>query len=205
MLTELVHPLVRHWLAELREKDTPPPRFRALLRGLSAALFFEASRDLPQAACRIETPLAEMEGARLAAAPVLVPILRAGLGMVDPILDLVPEATVCHLGMYRDHETLQPVFYYTPEIRAVEGRPTFILDPMVGTGGSADAALSLVRDWGAGTVKLLGILGSRPGVQRVLERHPGVEVYLCAVDACLNEVGYIVPGLGDAGDRQFSG
>jgi uracil phosphoribosyltransferase len=203
MVTELDHALVRHWLSELRAAETPPPRFRELLRSLSAALFMEASRDLPLQPRRVRTPLAEMEGHALAAPPVLVPILRAGLGMAEPILELLPEATVCHLGIYRDHATLQPVFYYTPQIRSVAGRPVFVLDPMLGTGGSADAALQVVRQWGGTDVRLLCILASRPGLQRVRERHPEAAVFVAAVDEQLNDVGYIVPGLGDAGDRQF--
>ncbi len=205
MIVELDQPLARHWLAELRAEATPRSRFRELLRSLSVLLFLEAARDLPTAPVRVRTPLAELETECLAAPPVLVPILRAGLGMVEPLLALVPEAQVCHLGMYRDHVTLQPVPYYSPEIRPVAGRTVFLLDPMLGTGGSAEAALSEVKGWGAADLRLLSVIASRPGVARVRDRHPDVPIYAGAIDPTLNEKGYIVPGLGDAGDRQFTG
>lgn len=203
MLTLIRHPLVEHWIAELREETTSPPRFRQLVRSLATALFLEATRDLPLAPARVRTPLAEVEGRRLAAAPVLVPILRAGLGMTDGILELVPEARVCHVGIYRDHDTLEAVRYYSPEVTGVERRCAFLLDPMLATGGSAVTAARLARDWGVNEVRLLAILGAPEGVQRVEQECPGVPIYLCALDERLNEMGYIVPGLGDAGDRQY--
>lgn len=205
MLIELDHPLVLHWLADLRDVETASPHFRALLRRLSVALFVEASRDLPLEPRRVRTPLVEIAGRRLGCPPALVPILRAGLGMVDGILDLVPEASVCHVGLYRDHATLEPVSYYEPAVTSLEGRCAFVLDPMLATGGSAVATLNLVKSWGAAQVKLLGVLGAPEGVRRVEAAYPEVEVYLCALDERLNEMGYIVPGLGDAGDRQFGG
>jgi uracil phosphoribosyltransferase len=205
MLAQIDHPLVDHWLSELRDVETGPPRFRLLIRALSAALFLEAARDLPLAGRPVRTPLAEIEGRRLATAPVLVPILRAGLGMVDGILDWVPDARVCHVGLYRDHETLEAVPYYTPRVTAVEDRCAFVLDPMLATGGSAVTTLDLVKGWGVERVKLLSILGAPPGVQRVAHAHPDVEIYLAVLDERLNDIGYIVPGLGDAGDRQFGG
>ncbi len=203
MLTELAHPLVAHWLAELRDVGTPPPRFRDILGSLSCALFLEATRDLPLASRPVRTPLAELEGAQLESPPLLVPILRAGLGMAEPIHALLPEATVLHVGVYRDHETLQPVRYYTPQVGDASGREAFVLDPMLATGGSAVAAISIVKSWDVARVTLLGVIGAPEGVARVGEAHPVVPIYLCALDDRLNDLGYIVPGLGDAGDRQF--
>jgi uracil phosphoribosyltransferase len=205
MLAQIDHPLVDHWLSELRDVETAPPRFRLLVRALSAALFIEAARDLPLTGRRVRTPLAEIAGSRLGSAPVLVPILRAGLGMVDGVLDLVPDARVCHIGIYRDHETLEAVPYYTPVVNDVLGRCAFVLDPMLATGGSAVATLFLVKQWGVERIKLLSIIGAPPGVQRVTDTHPDVEIYLGALDERLTDAGYIVPGLGDAGDRQFGG
>jgi uracil phosphoribosyltransferase len=203
MLAQIDHPLVEYWVTELRDVETGAARFRQLVRSLSGALFLEATRDLPLAGRRVRTPLAEVDGRRLATAPVLVPILRAGLGMVDGILDWVPDARICHVGLYRDHETLEAVSYYTPSVIGAEGRTAFVLDPMLATGGSAVATISIVKQWGVERIKLLSILGAPPGVQRVAQGYPEVEVYLCALDERLNDIGYIVPGLGDAGDRQF--
>jgi uracil phosphoribosyltransferase len=203
MHTVLDHPLVRHWLAELRDVGTPPARFRRLLSRLSAALFLEATRDLPLIPCPVRTPLAEMEGAALASAPILVPVLRAGLGMADGIIRLVPEARVCHFGVYRDHLTLEAVPYYTPRVTGAEGRWAFVLEPMLATGGSAVATLDVVKAWGVTRVKLLCVIGAPAGVERVSRVHPDVDIFLAGLDGGLNDSGYIVPGLGDAGDRQF--
>lgn len=203
MLTVLTHPLARHWLAELRDTNTEAPRFRALLRQLGLALFLEATRDLALEAVTVCTPLTSMQGERIVAAPVLAPVLRAGLGMVEGILDLLPECQVAHLGYRRDHVTLEPVTYYRPERAEVVGYPLFVLDPMLATGGTAVAAILEARSWGATDVRLLSVVGAPPGVERVTRECPGTPVYLAALDPALNEVGYIVPGLGDAGDRQF--
>jgi uracil phosphoribosyltransferase len=203
MLTLLDHPLVHHWLAELRDVETEPPRFRSALRRLSVALFLEAARDLPLADVEIRTPLVAMSARRLAAPPVLVPVLRAGLGMVEPILELLPECRVAHLGYRRDHVTLEPVTYYRPERAEMVGHPLFVLDPMLATGGTAVAAIREARSWGATDVRLLAAVGAPPGVERVERECPGTPIYLAALDPALNDVGYIVPGLGDAGDRQF--
>lgn len=205
MLAQIDHPLVEYWLTELRDVETGAARFRQLVRSLSGALFLEATRDLPLARRPVRTPLAEVEGRRLATAPVLVPVLRAGLGMVDGLLDGVPEARVCHVGLYRDHQTLEAVSYYTPSVSGAEGRTAFVLDPMLATGGSAVATIRIVEQWGVERIKLLSIIGAPPGVQRVAQSCPEVEIYLCALDERLNDIGYIVPGLGDAGDRQFGG
>lgn len=201
MLNELRHPLVQSWLGELRDVQTPSARFRELLRSLSVALFLEATRDLPTTPCTRRTPLAEIEG-EVAAAPVLVPVLRAGLGMVDGILPLVPEASVHHLGVYRCHETLRPISYYSPAVPAA-GRWIYLLDPMLATGGSATAAIETVREWSGSQIRLLCVLAAPEGVAQVHAAHPDVTIYTCALDSHLNDRGYIVPGLGDAGDRQF--
>lgn len=205
MPTVVSHPLTQHWLAELRDVHTPYPRFRQLMRSLSAALFLEASRDLPVRARPVLTPLCATTGAELVQPPVLVPILRAGIGMADGILELLPECRVCHVGIYREHDTQQPQRYFVPGIEGLQKDCAMVLDPMIATGGSAAEALELVAGWGMKRVKLLGILAAPEGVQLVQERFPDVEIYLCALDERLNEVGYIVPGLGDAGDRQFGG
>jgi uracil phosphoribosyltransferase len=204
MLTELDHPLVHAWLSELRDVETGPARFRALLGVLGAALFLEAARDLELAPRRVRTPLAEVAGQMLKWEALLVPILRAGLGMVEGIWPLVPGARVAHVGIYRHHATLEAVPYYTPAVQDVVGHPAFVLDPMLATGGSAVAALDLVKEWGAAP-RLLAVIGAPEGVRRVQADHPDVPIYLGALDECLNERGYIVPGLGDAGDRQFGG
>lgn len=203
MVTILSHPLVEHWLAELRSVETRPARFRELVRHLSAALFLEASRDLPLVESAVRTPMAECPARRLATGPVLAPILRAGIGMVDGILDLVPEASVYHLGFYRCHDTLEAVCYYRPTASGAAGRRAFVLDPMLATGGSAVAALDEVSTWGIERPRLLCLIGAPEGVERVRRAYPEVELFLGALDERLNEVGYIVPGLGDAGDRLF--
>ena len=192
------------WLTELRSKETRPESFRAVVRRLSVFLFLEATRRIPITEGPVETPLAPACGAELTAAPVLAPILRAGLGMAEAIHPMIPEAAVRHLGFYRDHESLQPVAYYTPQPPNTGG-PVFVLDPMLATGGSACAAISLVRTWGRQPeeIHLLSLIGVPEGVARVESDHPGVQIWLGALDDRLNEIGYIVPGLGDAGDRQF--
>src|SRR5436190_13838220 len=202
-LVQLDHPLVACWLSELRDVPTPPPRFRALLRHLSAALFLEATRDLSLVGRPVRTPLADFEGRQLARPPLLVPVLRAGLGMVEAVLELVPEARVAHLGLYRDHETLAPVTYYTPRVTDPEGATAFLLDPMLATGGSAVNAIGVARQWGVAQTRLLSVIAAPEGVQRVREAWPDTDAYLCGLDERLNEFGFILPGLGDAGDRQF--
>lgn len=203
MLVQLDHPLVHCWISELRDAATPPPRFRELLHRLSGALFMEAARDLPLVGRPVQTPLAQTEGRRLATQPFLVPVLRAGLGMVESVLSLVPEARVAHVGLYRDHESLAPVTYYAPHVIDPEGATAFLLDPMLATGGSAVSALEMVRGWGVDRTRLLCVIAAPEGVRRVQEAFPDTDLYLCALDERLNDRGYILPGLGDAGDRQF--
>ncbi len=197
------HPLVLHQLTGLRERTTRPTQFRELVRRITQFLFYEAALDLRLAPLTIQTPLAEHTGQEIADHIGLMPILRAGLGMAEAILDMVPEARVWHLGLYRDHNTHKPVTYYNK----LPAQPTidisFVIDPMLATGGSAVAAVDLLKCWGARRIKFLGIIAAPPGVEALRTAHPDVPIHLAAIDSHLNEYAYIVPGLGDAGDRQF--
>ncbi len=200
---ELDHPLVHHHLTHLRSQETAPHIFRAQIRRLAVLLAAEATRDLPLKPKTIKTPLVEMKGAVLDVRIGLVPILRAGLGMTDALLDLLPTAEVWHLGFYRDEETLQPVEYY----QKFSARPpdlVFVLDPMLATGGSAAAGIQRVKDWGAKEVRMLSIIAAPEGIAAVREQHPDVSIYVCGIDEELNDDAYILPGLGDAGDRIFN-
>ncbi len=198
------HPLVQHRLALLRDRNTTPPTFRRMVRELAHILFLEAAVDLRLEPYTLHTPLTECTGLRLADTVGLVPILRAGLGMADAILETVPEAQVWHLGVYRDHKTLQPIVYYNK----LSGEPTldvcFLLDPMLATGGSAVAAVSFLKEWGLRRLKVLSLIAAPEGIQALHTVHPDVPIYLAAVDSHLDAQSYIVPGLGDAGDRQFA-
>lgn len=198
------HPLVDHHLCRLRDRDTPPNIFRATMRRLAVLLAYEATKDLSLREGLVETPLAQTRGRRLNQRIGLVPILRAGLGMVDPVLDLIPEAEVWHLGFYRDEKTLQPVEYYQKLPRGGAVEVALILDPMLATGGSALAAIRAVRNWGVERVKLVALIAAPEGIAAVQQAHPTCQIHVCAVDERLNERGYIVPGLGDAGDRVFN-
>ncbi len=197
------HPLVQHKLTLLRRTVTEPKKFRELVHELAQFLFYEATTDLPLRELTIETPLAQMSGRLVGAQLGLVPILRAGLGMVDPILDLIPTAHVWHLGLYRDHTTLEPVTYYNKLPPEAEVDVCLVLDPMLATGGSAIAAVDILKRWGAQQIKFLGLIAAPEGVRALSTAHPDVPIHLAAIDERLNEKGYIVPGLGDAGDRQF--
>lgn len=197
------HPLVQHKLTLLRRTTTEPKKFRELVRELSQLLLYEATLDLPLNPIAIETPLAPHMGHEIGARIGLVPILRAGLGMVDPILDLIPTARVWHLGLYRDHATLEPVTYYNKLPPEANIDLCLVLDPMLATGGSATAAVNILKDWGARRIKFLGLIAAPEGVAALSTAHPDVPIYLAAIDDHLNQIGYIVPGLGDAGDRQF--
>lgn len=197
------HPLVRHKLTLLRSQSTDPVLFRAMVRDLTQLLFYEAMHDLLVEPIHVQTPLAPCQGVRIAERIGLVPILRAGLGMVDPILELMPQASVWHLGLYRDHDTLQPVRYYDklpPQLPIDLG---LILDPMLATGGSAIAAVASLKRCGLTRLKFLGLIAAPEGVEALKREHPDVRIHVGAVDRHLNDKGYIVPGLGDAGDRQF--
>ncbi len=197
------HPLVLHKLALLRDVATEPPAFRQLVRELAQMLFFQACEDLPLEDREVQTPLVSCVGKQISSTLGLVPILRAGLGMADAIHDLVPSAQVWHLGLYRDHETLLPVTYYNK----LPTNPTidicFVVDPMLATGGSAKATVEILKQSGLKTLKFLALIAAPEGVQALTQAHPDVPIYLAALDDHLNEKKYIVPGLGDAGDRQF--
>jgi uracil phosphoribosyltransferase len=204
MVTVIDHPLIQHKLSLLRDRHTNVRDFRDLCREISMLMAFEAMRDLTLEDTEIETPVAAATVQRLSGKKLaLVGILRAGLVMVDGILGLVPNARVGHIGLYRDPATLEPVQYYNKLPNDIAERDIFVLDPMLATGGSAAAALHILRSLGARTPKLLCIIGAPEGVEVVRKAHPDVEIILAALDERLNEKGYIVPGLGDAGDRIY--
>jgi uracil phosphoribosyltransferase len=197
------HPLVAHKLSLLRERNTEPKVFRELVRELSWLLGYEAMADLTTEPYRLETPLEPMNGARLKTKVGLVPVLRAGLGMVEAMLDLMPMAEVWHIGLYRDERTLKPVEYYNKLPDAATVQVCLILDPMLATGGSSAATVDILKAWGAVRIKQVSLIAAPEGIATLTEAHPDVEIHVGAVDRQLNERGYIMPGLGDAGDRQF--
>lgn len=197
------HPLVQHKLALLRKKDTDSKRFRELVKELAILLAYEATADLEVDPYVVETPLEAAKGFRLKGNIGLVPILRAGLGLVDGVWEMMPSAEVWHIGLFRDERTLRPVEYYNK----LPVHPTvdvcLVLDPMLATGGSAIATVDILKRWGANRIKFMGLIAAPEGIKAFTEAHPDVPVYVAAMDDHLNERGYIVPGLGDAGDRQF--
>ena len=197
------HPAIQHKLAILRDEKTEPRKFRELVRELSWLLGYEALADSRLQAVSVRTPLEEIQAQMLADRIGLVPILRAGLGMVDAMLELMPTAQVWHLGLFRDERTLRPVEYYNklPDSATVD--VCLILDPMLATGGSATAAIEVLKRWGARRIKLVNVIAAPEGVAAVTAAHPDVPIHCAALDRQLNERGYILPGLGDAGDRQF--
>lgn len=197
------HPLIRHKLARLRAADTRPPEFRALVAAIARVLFFEATKDVRLRPVQVTTPLTPMTCEEIGEKIGLVPVLRAGLGMAEAMLDALPEATVWHLGLYRDHATLKPVTYYNKLPPKPDMDLALVLDPMLATGGSAIAAIDILRKAGTPKIKFAGLIGAPEGLAALQAAHPDVPVFLGALDTHLNEVGYIVPGLGDAGDRQF--
>lgn len=197
------HPLVKHKLTLLRRKTTEPKKFRELVREIAGLLAYEATLDLDIETVQVETPLAVTTGHELKEKIGLIPILRAGLGMVEGVWELMPSAEVWHIGLYRDERTLKPVEYYNKLPVAPTVAVCLILDPMLATGGSAVATVDILKRWGAKKIKFVGLIGAPEGIQNMQSRHPDVPIYLGAVDDHLNERGYIVPGLGDAGDRQF--
>jgi uracil phosphoribosyltransferase len=201
---EVEHPLVGHHLTILRDQNTSSALFREQTRRLATLLATAATIDLPLKAKTVSTPLAKVEGYEIAARLAILPILRAGLGLVEPILSLLPEAEVWHLGMYRDEETAQPVEYYCklPDGKACD--IGFVLDPMLATGGSVISAIEALQRWGCPDIRVLSILAARPGVERLQREFPDVKIFVCAIDPELNGKNYIVPGLGDAGDRIFN-
>jgi uracil phosphoribosyltransferase len=200
---ESKHPLVQHKLTFLRQTDTGVRRFQELVWELSALLAYEVLADLALAETTIATPLADASGFVLAERVALVPILRAGLGMVDPIWNLIPDAQVGHIGLYRNETTLQPIQYYSKLPSASQVDTCILLDPMLATGGSTTAACNILKDHGLERIKYVGIIAAPEGIAKLHGEHPDVDIHVAAVDCCLNDVGYIVPGLGDAGDRLF--
>ena len=200
---ESQHPLVAHKLSRLRDKNTNPKKFRELVREIAALLAYEATADLLTVPRQVETPLATMTGAELQEKIGLVPILRAGLGMVEGFWELMPSAEVWHIGLYRDEKTLQPVQYYNKLPVEPTVSVCLILDPMLATGGSAVATTAIVKRWGVKKIKFVGLIGAPEGIAAMQAAHPDVPIHLAAIDDHLNQRGYILPGLGDAGDRQF--
>jgi uracil phosphoribosyltransferase len=197
------HPLVAHKLTLLRDVKTEPQKFRQLIRELATLLTYEATMDLTTIPCVIETPLAPAQGEHLIDRIGLVPILRAGLGMVEGVWGLMPSAEVWHIGLYRDERTLKPVEYYNKLPIEPTVSVCLILDPMLATGGSAVATVNLLKRWGVKKIKFVAIIASPEGIALMKQNHPEVPIYLAAIDERLNQNGYIIPGLGDAGDRQF--
>jgi uracil phosphoribosyltransferase len=197
------HPLIAHKLAKLRSAETNPKKFRELVREIAALLTYEATTDLAVKPIEVQTPLASMPGVELKHKIGLVPILRAGLGMVEGVWEMMPSAEVWHIGIYRDEQTLKPVQYYNK--LPIEPRVSvcLILDPMLATGGSAVATVDILKKWGVSRIKFVGLIGAPEGIKALHDAHPDVPIYLAAIDDHLNERKYIVPGLGDAGDRQF--
>jgi len=202
-LTVLDHPLIRHKLALLRDVGTTSRDFRQLVAEIAGLMTYEVTRDLPVEPVEVTTPLERSIGERIASKVALVPILRAGLGMVEGITQLIPNARVGHIGLYRDHETLQPVSYYFKVPMPVAGYRFFLLDPMLATGGSAIHAASELKRAGATDIALLCLVAAPEGVAAVMAAHPEMPIYTAALDRGLNSQGYILPGLGDAGDRLF--
>jgi uracil phosphoribosyltransferase len=203
-LTVISHPLIQHKLTILRDRDTPTARFKELVDEIATLMAYEVTKDLPLEPVEIDTPLERTTQMRLSGKKLtLVPILRAGLGMVEGVVKLIPSARVGHIGLYRDHETLEPVDYYFKIPSGPEERDFIVLDPMLATGGSAAAALRSLKARGAHRIHFMCLVAAPEGVRRLLETHPDVPVYAAALDRELNELGYILPGLGDAGDRLF--
>ena len=197
------HPLVQHKLSIMRKKETSTIKFRTLLKEISMFMGYEITRDLPLAYEEIETPLMKMNAPKISGKKVVIaPILRAGLGMVDGLTELIPSARIGHIGMYRDEETCKPVFYYY-KMPADKERLVIVTDPMLATGGSAIDAISRLKDDGYTSIRLMSLVASPQGVKAVQEAHPDVDIYLAAMDEGLNAKNYILPGLGDAGDRIF--
>ncbi len=197
------HPLVAHKLAKLRSIHTEPKKFRELVREIAGLLAYEATADLMVTEMDVQTPLGIAPGVELKEKIGLVPILRAGLGMVEGIWELMPSAEVWHIGLYRDEKTLKPVQYYNKLPTEPRVSVCLILDPMLATGGSAVATVDILKNWGVRRIKFVGVIGAPEGIALMEQHHPDVPIHLGAVDERLNEHGYIVPGLGDAGDRQF--
>ncbi len=200
----LDHPLIQHKLAILRDKDTGVKEFRELIGEIAGLMCYEATRNLPTVEAEVQTPVAPAKVRVLAGKKLaIVPVLRAGLGMVDNMIALIPSAKIGHIGLYRDPQTHQPVEYYCKLPEDIANRQVFLVDPMLATGGSAVAAIDFLKKHGCRNIIMMNIIGCPEGIQAVQEAHPDVELYLAAVDEKLNDHAYIIPGLGDAGDRIF--
>ena len=197
------HPLIIHKTTLMRDKSTTTKDFRAYANEIALLMGYEATRDLGMKDAQVETPMMAMTGKMIEKDVAIVPILRAGLGMVDALLELIPTAKVGHIGLYRDHETLQPVEYYCKLPPEIDQRQVIVVDPMLATGGSASAAINFIKQRGAKEIKFMCLIAAPEGVKVLSEAHPDVEIYCGALDEKLNEHGYILPGLGDAGDRLF--
>lgn len=197
------HPLLMHKLTLLRNKETNSQKFRELVRELSILLAYEATQDLLCKPVQVETPMGIANGFETSEKIGLIPILRAGLGMVQGFWELIPSAEVWHIGLYRDERTLKPVEYYNKLPVEPTVSVCLVLDPMLATGGSAVATIDILKRWGVGKIKFVGLIGAPEGIKNLQDHHPDVAIHLAAVDSHLNQIGYIVPGLGDAGDRQF--
>ena len=203
-VTVLDHPLIQHKLAIMRNKTTGTKEFRALVNEIAGLMCYEATRNLPTEEVLVETPITTAKCRVLAGKKLaIVPILRAGLGMVDAMVDLIPSAKIGHIGLYRDPETHEPVEYYCKLPEDVGNRVVFVVDPMLATGGSAVAAIDFLKKHGCKQIVMMNIIGCPEGIRRVTEAHPDVDIYMAACDEMLNDHAYIVPGLGDAGDRIF--
>jgi len=200
---ESSHPLVKHKLTILRDKDTKPKKFRELIREIAILLAYEATHDLALEPTSVETPMGLAPGAFLQEQIGLIPVLRAGLGMVEGVWEMMPGSEVWHIGLFRDERTLKPVQYYNKLPVSPTVQVCIVLDPMLATGGSASATIDILTRWGAQRIKYMGIIAAPEGIKTLHDAHPDVDIYIAAVDERLNDIGYIVPGLGDAGDRQF--
>jgi uracil phosphoribosyltransferase len=198
-----LHPLIQHKLALLRDAQTEPKRFRELVREVTWLLLYEATEDLTPVERAITTPMGSTVGKVLVEEIAFAPILRAGLTMVGPALEMIPTAQIWHIGLYREEETLQPIEYYTNVPKQATAEVVFLLDPMLATGGSAVAAVDILKKSGVQNIKFVGLIAAPEGIERLSSAHPDVPIHIAAVDEGLNEIGYIVPGLGDAGDRLF--
>ena len=200
----LDHPLIQHKLSIMRNKETGAKEFRELLEEISMLMVYEVTRDLPTEEVEVETPICKTKTKMLSGKKIgIVPILRAGLGMVDGVTKLVPAARIGHIGLYRDPDTLQPVEYYCKLPADSENRELIVLDPMLATGGSASAAITFIKQRNCKNIRLVNLIAAPEGIRRIQHDHPDVDIYVAACDEKLNEHGYIVPGLGDAGDRLF--
>ena len=202
-VTVMNHPLISHKLSILRHKDTKSKYFRELLNEIASLMTFDICRDLKTKEVLVDTPICTAKCQQLDKDVIIVPILRAGLGMVEGILQLIPTAKVGHIGLYRDEETHEPCEYYAKFPTGLEEATIFVLDPMLATGGSAAAAITMIKKRGAKDIRYIGLVGAPEGVEKLQSAHPDIDIYLAALDEKLNENGYIVPGLGDCGDRLF--